>query len=188
MGSLSTEQFTRLHDGFELAGWVLALLIGTALLGQWFTNRELGHRRAVESARMQQEVQAAQREAAEVRRRLTPREVSPEQRSKLLAALGGSTGAVTMIYPADPETEIFAKRIASVLTAAGWNVSFEGSVTLGTSYGFVLTIRDSNTPPAHVVKLRSALEDAFGRPVPLRSQPSQPAAALYLTVGMKQIE
>jgi|SRR5215470_9160159 len=120
MGSLSTDLLTRLHDGFELAGPILAILIGVALFGQWLTGRELSHRQTAESAKVGRQLAAAERDAAQLRHRLAPREVSLEQRRRLLAALGGLTGNVHVLYGADPETERFGRRVGAVLAEADW--------------------------------------------------------------------
>lgn len=74
----------------------------------------------------------------------------------------GSTGKVDIVYPADPEAEIFGERVGAVITDAGWQVGLVGGMSFGPVFGFILTTRDADKPTAATVALRSALESAFG--------------------------
>jgi hypothetical protein len=83
---------------------------------------------------------------------------------------------------------VFAAKLTSVLRETGWTAKQEGGISLGAAFDFSIQVRDAAMPPSRTLTLRRALEEAFGRPVPMREQKSMDAEAVVLDVPTKPAE
>lgn len=140
---------------------------------------------AIKEAR--QDASAARVELAELKQKNAPRELSAEQRAKILGVLRQTKGIVQIHYPADTEAEMFAKRIGAVIREAGWETTEEGAMSFGPVVGLRIETHDEESTPNYTTLLREALDIAFGNVV-FRSNKNVDKGTLRLTVGSKSLE
>ncbi len=193
--NFSAEMLTWLNDSLKFAGWVLAILAGLSLAGQWFTGRELERRRASETKALRTQVETSQKNVAEaraaaevLRRRLAPRDVAPERRQQMVDILRKKPGPVQVVYPADAEARTFAMRLEAILKEAGWETKMEGAISFGPVIAFYLSVRDTLKPPARAAVLRSALSVGLGEDVGLRENKTLGEDDLQLNVSHRPAE
>jgi len=189
LSGISTDLLSTLNDFFKMSGWILAALAALALASEWTTGRELDRRRVADAARLRQQVQSsekaaarAQEEARALQRRLAPRDVTAQQRAKMVQILKTSVGGITIIPPADPEADIFARRLEEIFSEAGWAPERVGGMSFGVVREFVITVRDLQNPPARVTALRLAIEEGLGQPVKMSEQRSESEDHVRLSV------
>jgi hypothetical protein len=96
-----------------------------------------------------QDASAARHEFAELKQKNAPRDLSAEQRSKILLVLRQTKGIVEILYPTDTEAEIFAKRIGTVIREAGWQVTEEGAMSFGPVLGLRIETHDEESTPSY---------------------------------------
>jgi hypothetical protein len=130
---------------------------------------------------------AARRELSELKQKSAPRELSADQREKILGVLRRTKGAVQILYPADTEAQIFAKRIGVVIREGGWEVTEEGAMFFGPVVGLKIETHDEINAPNYTTVLREALDIVFGN-VLFRSNQNVDKGTLRLTVGSKSLE
>lgn len=140
---------------------------------------------AVKEAR--QDASLARLELAELKHKNAPRELSAEQRATILGILRRTKGNVQVLYPADTEAEVFAKRIGAVIREAGWETTEEGAMSFGPVVGLRLEIHDEESAPGFTSVLKEALDSAFQN-VLFRANKNVDKGTLCLTVGSKSLE
>ncbi len=153
------------------------------------------HRGALEKAAADAELATTRAElgqtraaAEELRQRIAPRDVTPQQRTTMLRILReGPIGDVVVLHGSDAEAHVFAARLGSILSEAGWAVKQEGGISIGAAFDFSIQMQDAAAPPPRAVTLRRAIEEAFGRPVRLREQKSMGVDTVILDVPTKPV-
>ncbi len=187
MESWSTQALSRLNEIFTVAAWILALLTAVATAGGWFTGRQLDRRRTVESDRLRNTAERAQAEALTLRRRLAPREVTPEQRAAVVTGLRQTRGALHVVYVSDPEAQAFAEQLVGIFEEAGWTTDSEGAMSFGPVVGLRFDVKDPDALPPQVPIIRQALS-VLQRDIPARRNTSTPDDGVILVVGSKRAD
>jgi hypothetical protein len=192
--SLSSETLASWKNFFEIATWVFALAAAFAAVFVWFAGRQLDRRRAAEEASWRDRIatseraaQAANNEAAGLRERLRPREIPDTVETQMLNVLRRTKGSVRIVYIADPEAAVFARRLRPIIEGAGWEATEEGAMSFGPIIGLRLEFHSDETAPNYTGVLKEALEIASG-PVTVRKNKNLREGALQLTVGSKPAE
>lgn len=134
-----------------------------------------------------QDASLARVELAELKHKNAPRELSAEQRATILRILRRTKGNVQILYPADTEAEVFAKRVGVVIRDGGWEVTEEGAMSFGPVVGLRLEVHDEESAPGFTSVLKEALDIAFQN-VLFRANKNVDKGTLRLTVGSKSLE
>ncbi len=186
--NLSTEALSSLNDAFKLIAWILAGLAACALAAEWATGRELERRRASEADALQRAATEARSEAEALRRKLAPRDITPERRRQMIETLRSAVGAVHILYPADAEARTFALRLESILKEAGWEARSEGGMSFGPVVDFAVKVHDLAKSPPRAAVLRRALVLGLGEDVGLREDKNLGEDDVQLSVSHRPAE
>lgn len=140
------------------------------------------------AANAEESAAQAKRQLLELQERLKPRQLTSEQRVRLLESLRKIPKG-PLVFEAvlgDAESSVFAGQIAAIFKEAGWT---HGGVMLSSfrdrnPTGYGILIRDANNVPAHAGPMQKAFEDA-GLPLVADVMPTIEAGMVRFVVGVR---
>lgn len=143
----------------------------------------------LELGKQQERAANAERSLLELQRRVEPRRLSPEQRTRLIAVLSsGPRGPVSVTCVlGDSDGCPFAEQIKEVLTASGWtdvdgvNQAVFGG---GSPIGFGIIVRSAVTAPSFAGHLQQAFF-SIGLPLGGVEKADAPEGVVQIIVGHK---
>ena len=141
----------------------------------------------IELNKARQDADTARKSAEQVRQQLAPRAVSLEQRRAIVDRLRPFQGKLEVLYPADVEAQIFAKRLAAIIREAGWEVTEEGAISFGPLVGLRVEVYDEESAPEYTTALKDALRTVSDRLL-FRVNKGVAKGNLRLTVGSKPLD
>lgn len=96
----------------------------------------------------QERAATAERQLIEVRNKLAPRVLAPEQQERITAAIAPHSGITFSVFtfPGDAEPAALARTLAAAIESAGWTIRPVSGGLLGSATGIVVGVRRGGTP------------------------------------------
>lgn len=144
------------------------------------------------AAEQQERAATAEKDLLELQERIKPRNISPDQRTKLVALLAaipknGSENKIGVVsLSGDAEGDTFGGQVDEVLRAAGFKTSDRGQAMYvgGHPTGFGFIVRKVATSPSYIAHIQWAFI-SVGIPMGIAENPELPEGYFSIMVGVK---
>ena len=143
----------------------------------------------VEAGKQRERATAAEKKLFEFQERTKPRQISEEQRTRLVTLLSGASpkGLVGLgCVRGDAEGWTLAEQIDEVLKAAGWTTTGIAQATYdgGKPTGLFVLVKSASTAPAHATVLQRVFNEA-GIQLPAYTKSNLGTDDVHIIIGTK---
>jgi hypothetical protein len=142
-----------------------------------------------EASKQRERAEQAEKRLFELEARTKPRQISEEQRTRLMTLLRAASpkGLVGLgCVRGDAEGGVFAEQISEVLKAAGWTTTgiVQDAYNGGNPAGLFVLVKSASTAPAHAAVLQRAFKEA-GIQLPAYTKSNLGAGDVHIIIGPK---